>query len=322
MNVLGLGYVGIGAPDPQEWLKFGTEILGMMPARAVAGEDWGMPATPGQGPASDGSGVAPDGSVYLKMDDQQYRIAVHPNEQNKGIMYIGLEIEGGAAELEAAVTELNAAGYPAQMASEQEARARSVTGLATTRDPSGNGVELFFGPARDFKFASPLGANFVTGTQGLGHMNLFVPDLDKSKEFYSRVLGFKLSDYMRFGPAFSANFYHCNARHHTLGLTHLGDVNGIHHLMVQMDNIDQVGQCMDRVQAAGIEIVSTLGRHINDHMLSFYVRSPFGFEVEIGCDGLLVDENWTPFEFVEGDIWGHKGLDPETILESAANISK
>jgi 3,4-dihydroxy-9,10-secoandrosta-1,3,5(10)-triene-9,17-dione 4,5-dioxygenase len=76
------------------------------------------------------------------------------------------------------------------------------------------------------------------------------------------------------------------------------------------------------VEAAGIQITSTLGRHTNDRMLSFYMSSPFGFEVEIGCEGLLVDDSWLPNEFCEGDVWGHKGLDPETITQTAQKITQ
>ena len=87
--------------------------------------------------------------------------------------------------------------------------------------------------------------------------------------------------------------------------------------MLQVEEVDQVGQCLERAEAAGILITSTLGRHANDRMLSFYMRSPFGFEVEIGCGAIRVGEDWTPREFVEGDIWGHKGLTAEAIQAAA-----
>ena len=90
--------------------------------------------------------------------------------------------------------------------------------------------------------------------------------------------------------------------------------------MLELENIDLVGQCLERVEAAGLQITSTLGRHANDRMLSFYMASPFGFELEIGCEGLRIDEQWTPAEFVEGDIWGHRGLDPETIQRNLAAV--
>ena len=68
MEIKSLGYLGINSKDPSSWLKFSTEILGMMPARAVPGESWGMPTDPEFKIASEGKGVADDGSVYLKLD--------------------------------------------------------------------------------------------------------------------------------------------------------------------------------------------------------------------------------------------------------------
>jgi 3,4-dihydroxy-9,10-secoandrosta-1,3,5(10)-triene-9,17-dione 4,5-dioxygenase len=91
--------------------------------------------------------------------------------------------------------------------------------------------------------------------------------------------------------------------------------------MLQVAGIDQVGQCLERAEAAGIPITSTLGRHANDRMLSFYMRSPLGFDVEVGCEAIRVGEDWTPREFVEGDIWGHKGLTAEAIQAAAQTAS-
>lgn len=315
MKIRTLGYIGVGAKDPRAWLAYATDILGLMPARAVAGESWGVPGAPGQGPASAGSGIAADGSAYLKMDDWQWRIAVHPNRGN-GLLYLGLEVDS-RIELESAVADLRAADHPAEMGDETQARSRSVTGIAYTKDPAGNSIELFYGPTRDRKFNSPLGVTFDTGDMGLGHANLLVDDLAASQEFYTRILGFKLTDYVRFGDNMSANFYHCNPRHHSIGLTRVGPFNGLHHVMLQVETVDQVGRCLDRTMAAGLTITSTLGRHSNDNMLSFYMQSPSGFDIEIGCGAVRVDENWTPYEFVEGDVWGHKGLDPESLERAA-----
>jgi 3,4-dihydroxy-9,10-secoandrosta-1,3,5(10)-triene-9,17-dione 4,5-dioxygenase len=317
MNSRNLGYVGFGAPDPRVWLQYATAVLGLMPARAVAGEAWGTPALPGSGPASAGTGIAPDGSVYLKLDDWQWRIAAHPADK-PGLRYFGLELDSRDA-LQAAVAELQAAGAPAALGSAEQARARAVTGIAHTRDPAGNAIELFYGPTLDRKYQSPLNMRFVTGSMGLGHLNLFVDKLAECQDFYTRTLGFRLTDYMHFGPGMSANFYHCNARHHSVGLTRIGAVDALHHLMLEVADIDEVGKCLERAEAAGIAITSTLGRHVNDGVLSFYMRSPLGFDVEIGCGGVRVGADWTPSQFVEGDVWGHKGLDPESI-QRAANL--
>jgi 3,4-dihydroxy-9,10-secoandrosta-1,3,5(10)-triene-9,17-dione 4,5-dioxygenase len=308
--IRGLGYVGIGAPDPAACLDFATRVIGLMPARVCPGEDWGVPVT--GAPATRGTGIAADGSAYLKLDDRQWRIAVHPRAGQPGLQYLGLEV-GGAPELDAVVARLLDAGSAAEHASAADAAARGVAALARTRDPMGNRIELFHSPVEDRKFLSPHGLRFVTGALGLGHLNLLAAPLAQARDFYTRVLGFRSTDFIRFGGGNSANFFHCNARHHTIGLLKVGDLAGVHHLMLEVEDIDMVGQCLERVERERLPVTSTLGRHANDRMLSFYMMSPFGFELEIGCGAIRVGPDWNPREFVEGDIWGHRGLDPETI---------
>ncbi|MCX2982561.1 glyoxalase [Halieaceae bacterium IMCC14734] len=315
MKIRSLGYAGFAAPDPQAWLSYATDIIGAMPARAVPGESWGMPAVPGQGPASGGSGIGSDGSIYLKLDDWQWRLAVHPSDDKSGLLYIGFELDNAAA-LSTAVAELQAAGIEARLGSEEQARGRAVTGIAYTQDPMGNCIELFYGITMDRKFCSPQGMSFLTGDMGLGHLNLIAGPLMAAREFYTQLLGFELTDYIRFGEDNSANFFHCNRRHHSIGLLRIGDMVGLHHLMLEVTEVDMVLKCLERAEDAGLAITSTLGRHVNDNVLSFYMRSPSGFEVEIGWDGRLLDDSWSSNEFVEGDIWGHRGLDAITIEEN------
>ena len=274
MEIRSLGYIGIGAPDPKEWLKYGTEIIGMMPARAIPGESWGAPETPSDiASESGGTGIAPDGSVYLKMDDWQWRVGVHPSEGNKGLMYLGFELRG-PQELEQALEELKAEGIDAAMSTEEEALARGVRGLGITQDPAGNRLELFYGPTMDRKSVSPFHeTSFKAGKLGFGHLNLFVADMQINYDFYTRVMGFRLSDYIVFGPDMSVQFTHCNERHHSVALVRAGDFNGLHHVMFEMENIDGVGRALDRAQKAEVPITSTLGRHSNDGMYSFYTVS-------------------------------------------------
>lgn len=322
MKIKSLGYIGIAAPDPAQWLAFATGIVGAMPARALPGESWGMPADPANpGPASGGRGIAADGSAYLKLDDWQWRVAVHPAPSRRGIAYLGLEVHDRRA-LEQAVAELEKAGAPAELARDADAASRAVTALARTRDPAGNVLELFFGPTMDFNFASPQpGTRFVTGDLGFGHVNLFVADMAANFGFYTAVLGFELSDYIRFGGDASVQFLRCNARHHSIALVDVGGVDGLHHVLFELPDVDTVGRTLDRAMRAGSTITSTLGRHRNDNMLSFYMAGPSGFDVEVGCEGLLVDANWTAREFCEGDVWGHHGLTAEAITEAAGRTT-
>ena len=56
-------------------------------------------------------------------------------------------------------------------------------------------------------------------------------------------------------------------------------------------------------------------------MLSFYMASPFGFEVEIGCDAIRVGPDWTPRYRGPGDLWGHHGLTAENIQDAGDGIA-
>lgn len=306
MQIKAVAYVGLWAVDPSAWLSLGVDILGMMPARAIPGEGWGLPGEVRAN--SSRTGVGPDGSVYLKLDQRQWRIAVHPSPSRTGLAYFGFELDG-AAELEAAVAELNARQIPVRAGSQAEASARAVSGIAFLQDPSGNPIELIHGQTCDYKFRSPYADHsFVAGHLGAGHYNLFVKNQAACFDFYTQVLGFKLSDYFRYGPDAQLQFLRCNPRHHSIAMIELGGAHGLQHMLVELNDIDAVGRTLDRALQAGLEIVSSLGRHRNDQMLSFYMRSPSGFDIEVGCNGLLVDDTWRANEFCEGDVWGHAGL--------------
>jgi 3,4-dihydroxy-9,10-secoandrosta-1,3,5(10)-triene-9,17-dione 4,5-dioxygenase len=77
--------------------------------------------------------------------------------------------------------------------------------------------------------------------------------------------------------------------------------------MLEVTDVDEVGYCLDRVNEREIPIVSTLGRHTNDGMLSFYMATPGGFALEFGCEGLQMDwDDFTPTVSTLPSFWGHK----------------
>ena len=325
MEIKSLGYIGIGSKDPLKWLEFGTEILGMMPARAVPGESWDMPG--GMDPdfkiASGGKGVSDDGSVYLKMDDHQWRIGIHPNQDNEGILYMGFEVES-KTKLDEAMETLKRNNISFELGTEDEANHRGVTGLAKCKDPSGNPIEIFFEPTIDYNFTSPVSNHkFVCGRLGLGHVMMYAADRVATYDFYTKIFGFKLTDYISYMGGDGAWFMRCNPRHHSVALAKYGDVNGMHHLMFEVESIDQVGITHDRAVSSGISISASIGRHINDGAFSFYMKGPNGWDIEIGTEVIKItdDDQWTPNQFVEGDTWGHHGI-MESVQEVSANLEE
>lgn len=314
MQIKAVAYVGIAATDPAAWLTFGVDVLGMMPARAVPGQGWGAPGE--SLPDSARSGIGPDGSVYLKMDERQWRIAVHPTAGPEGLAYLGLEV-AGSAEFDQMVRTLRESNVDVRIGTAQQARARAVTAIAFLQDPSGNNIELFYGQTADYNFRSPyVDHEFLAGHLGVGHFNLFVKNQQACYDFYTTLLGFRLSDYFSYGDEARLQFLRCNPRHHSIAMIELAGAFGLQHMLVELRDIDAVGRTLDRALKSGAKIVSSLGRHRNDRMLSFYMCSPSGFHVEVGCDGLLLDDTWRATEFCEGDVWGHAGL-MEAVQDAA-----
>ena len=132
---------------------------------------------------------------------------------------------------------------------------------------------------------------------------LTVENIEPVMAFYVEVLGFRLSDYIE--KPFRAYFFHLNPRHHSLALIETGR-DGMHHLMVELFSLDDVGQAYD-IALNEDRVNVTLGRHTNDFMTSFYARTPSSFMVECGWGGREIDPStWRPVEMTHGpSLWGH-----------------
>lgn len=284
MPVRALGYLGVESPNHKEWETFGPEVLGLQVAD-----------------------ITNDGSVLLRVDDRAHRIAVHPGERDR-MSYAGWEV-GSASELEDDVARLEAAGVQVRRGTDEELAARGVTAMASFTDPMGLTHELFYGQLSHpgtFQPGRPI-KGFVTGEQGLGHAVFVVPHLDRAATFYENAMGFRLSDTIHMEGFADFRFYRCNPRHHSMAILGIPGVKGLQHLMLQLVDLDDVGTALDICQERDIQISLTFGRHTNDRMVSFYLRSPGGFEIEYGWGGLEVDDTtWTVGSYTAPSIWGHK----------------
>jgi 3,4-dihydroxy-9,10-secoandrosta-1,3,5(10)-triene-9,17-dione 4,5-dioxygenase len=76
--------------------------------------------------------------------------------------------------------------------------------------------------------------------------------------------------------------------------------------MAEVGSLGEVGACLDRVNEREIMVVSSLGEHINDEMVSFYMLTPGNFALEFGYEGIQLDENWKTTHNTEASVWGHK----------------
>jgi 2,3-dihydroxybiphenyl 1,2-dioxygenase len=242
--------------------------------------------------------------LAFRMDDRKQRIVID-RSMPEGARFFGWEVADAAA-LDALAARLDAAGVEVTAEPQTLADTRRVRALISFHDPAGNRLEAFYGAEIDDAPFSPGRSisGFRTGPLGLGHAVLTVETIDAVMPFYVDLLGFGLSDYMQ--KPFRAYFFHVNARHHSLALIETGK-NGMHHLMVEMFSLDDVGQSYD-VALHEERVNVTLGRHTNDLMTSFYARTPSSFMVECGWGGREIDPStWRPVEMQDGpSLWGHE----------------
>jgi 3,4-dihydroxy-9,10-secoandrosta-1,3,5(10)-triene-9,17-dione 4,5-dioxygenase len=303
-----LGYLRIESADVAAWREFGVRVLGMVE---------------GRGPE--------EGAVYLRMDDFPARLVIVPGSSER-LLASGWEVRDAAA-LGTVARMLSDAGVPFKVGSAEELATRRVAELLVFDDPAGNTLEVFSGAALEHRSAvGSYGNRFVTGSMGMGHVVLPVPpdstaaavgpgQSSTAYDFYTEVLGFRLRDSMRmpaelFGqpagsPPVFFRFLGCNPRHHSLALAPMPAPQGIVHLMVEVATLDDVGRALDRCVKRGTPLSASLGRHANDRMVSFYVKTPGGFDIEYGCDGLQVDDaTWITRESTAVSLWGHAFVGP------------
>lgn len=290
-DIRGLGYLRVQATDLPRWRELAVDALGFAETT---------------GPTADG--------LYLRMDERAARLILLPGDVDQ-VLALGWEVRDRFA-LARVGRAVEAAGFGVKELTQTECDDRRIEAGIVFDDPAGTPVEVFFGPVLDH---SPVRTawtqRFVTGPQGMGHVVLPTTAMSETVSFYTEVLGFLPRGAMRLsGPTSPigepprVRFLGVNQRHHSLAICPAphGDAPGLVHLMVEVDSLDAVGRALDEVKRRGFSVSSTLGRHTNDKMVSFYVRAPGGWDIEYGHEGMLVDETYYTAEEITADsYWGH-----------------
>ncbi len=141
----------------------------------------------------------------------------------------------------------------------------------------------------------PAGLPFKIGK--IGHVAVYVSDLERSARFYTQVLGFQVTDVIPPGalPG-GAVFLRCNTDHHGIALFQATAAHpagaGLHHIALEVPTIDelvrvrthlrdhQVPIDLDGRRGAGVQLVVEF-RDPDGHRLEIY----WGID-QIGSDGI------------------------------------
>jgi catechol 2,3-dioxygenase-like lactoylglutathione lyase family enzyme len=135
----------------------------------------------------------------------------------------------------------------------------------------------------------------------LGHTLLFTAQPQQMTDFYTQVLGLKVSDRIRGLVTF------LNAGpgdHHIFGFitsTH----PGFHHASFEVPSIDAIALGADRMRARGHDAGWGLGRHTIGSNFFHYNPDPWGSWIEWFSDIDQIDDSWVARDWeVPPHLWG------------------
>lgn len=125
----------------------------------------------------------------------------------------------------------------------------------------------------------------------LAHVLMFTTDVPKAIEFYSRVLGMRLSDRSGDNIAFMHGIH--GSDHHMVAFAR-SNAPGHHHCSWDVGTVDEIGEGAMHMLDKGYSKGWGLGRHVLGSNFFHYVRDPWGSysEYSADIDFVPVDCDW------------------------------
>jgi 2,3-dihydroxybiphenyl 1,2-dioxygenase len=284
--------VGVGVPDRAALENFARDLLGFPTSQS------------------------PDGALtYVRPDRQHHRIAARTAAQPI-LDYLSFDV-GGAEELAGWKSKLTTHGINWRAGRPDECAGRHVTDFIEFRDPDGQALALAYGFELE---AAPLRYTRDVTVLGLGHVLLTVQDTQRSHDFYTAVLGFRLSDWVNISENVRLCFLRCNERHHSIAFAPCmpGKSPRLQHVMLEVQSLDDVMRTYHLLRTRKAPIGMGPGKHPNCQTVHVYVQTPGGFAVEFGWGHRRVDDaKHEPVTYPIGtpvDVWGGDVQSPEFEL--------
>ena len=285
-----LGYVVIESQRLTDWARFGVDTIG-----------WDLDDS-----AAD--------VLRFRLDDRACRILVRRGAA-EDLTAIGWEV-GAHNVFDEVVARLNIVGVPVQQCSAEEAALRGVRRLVRFPGPKGIAQELYAEPiVCEAPALTGVSGGFHTGSTGMGHVALGTRRPDLLHGYYANLLDARLTDFIEenlAGITFKLRFLRFNERHHTLAIAASQRVRidpfatRVQHINSEVSTLDDLLAAYMRLRENGFHISMSVGQHTNDRSMSFYARSPSGFDWEVGWNPVIVDEKtWEPSTHHGISVWGH-----------------
>ena len=148
----------------------------------------------------------------------------------------------------------------------------------------------------------------------VGHVVFGSPDVAANVEFYTKGLGFRVSDNL---SAVGAVFIRCSTDHHNMLLLP-APVPCMNHYALEMNDFDGIGlRGVEVVEERPDATVYGIGRHVIGSNVFWYLLDPAGgmFEFFADMDQIVDDEKWAREQYKED--W-----DPFTVATYESGVSK
>ncbi|WP_200304609.1 VOC family protein [Streptomyces adelaidensis] len=293
-----LGYLVIETNRFADWRRFGTDAIGMH------------------------RDDLDTGVTRFRLDDQECRFLLRRGPA-EDVVATGWHIDDHAA-FERIEARVRAHGVPVRVGTAEEAALRGVERLLRFPGPKGITQEIYTTPVIAAEPLRMLASGFVTGEAGMGHVAITSARPTRLRGYFDTVFDARLTDYIDetiSGVKLKIRFLRVNERHHSLAIAAVRGLpidpvrTRVQHVNVQVTSLDDVARSYQRVSELGFEMALTVGQHTNDKELSYYVRTPSGFEWEVGWNPIVVDENtWEPSTHQGISVWGHRPVG-QTIID-------
>ena len=159
----------------------------------------------------------------------------------------------------------------------------------------------------------------------LSHVVLNSPDLNRTRAWYERHMGFRLSDTLTH-PAIgeAMHFMRINAWHHSMAVAK-GPHAALHHISFELRGIDEYMRGTGRLLRAGVEKIWGPGRHLAGNNTFSYFLDPHGNTVEYTTELEQIDEDtWHPhlYDFAQPEVadqWGTANVMNEFVASRSFN---
>ncbi|MGW0886401.1 VOC family protein [Streptomyces sp. NPDC002671] len=284
-----LGYIVIETNRFADWRRFGTDAIGMH--HDALSRDM----------------------MRFRLDDQVCRFLLRRGPA-EDIVATGWHIDDHAA-FEQIEARIRAHGVPLVQGSDEEAAIRGVERLLRFPGPKGITQEIYTTPVKSAEPLRMLASGFVTGACGMGHIALTSTKPSQIRGYFNTVFDARLTDYIDetiSGVRLKIRFLRVNERHHSIAVAAVRGIpidpvrTRVQHLNIQAATLDDLAQSYQRVHELGFDMALSVGQHTNDKELSYYARTPSGFEWEVGWNPIVIAESTWEHTTHQGiSIWGH-----------------